>query len=389
MPVRYYTGQNVLEAARERVAFIFDEFPNVAVNFSGGKDSTVVFHLALEEARKRGRLPLKVLFIDQEAEWDATVKYIRSIMTRPDVEPHWLQIPFRMFNATSTIEEWMTCWEPGKEDQWMRPREPFAKTENVYGTDRFAELFTGWQRHTFADELACNIGGVRTEESPARATGLTHYAAYKWITWGRVDTPGKHFTLYPIYDWSSDDVWAAIAKHDWPYNPIYDLQYRYGLPMRSMRVSNLHHETAVQSLWSLQEIEPETYAKLVARIGGIDMAGKMGVDDYFVKRLPPMFKDWREYRDFLLEKLIDPEHWEPFKRDFERQDEIYGPVFKDKLWKKHVKCILTNDYHTTHLNVLERSPPYIRVKRAYGDYHRGTHREDWHDGNPEVQALAA
>ena len=367
MPIHYYTGQDVYDAARERVAFIFDEFKNVSVNRSGGKDSTVVFHLALEEATKRGRLPLRVLFIDQEAEWVATIDYMRSIMTRPDVEPQWLQVPFRMFNATSAEDDWMTCWEPGLEDKWMRPKEPFAVSENVYGADRFSDLFDAWQRHTYGDEPGCNIGGVRCEESPARATGLTHWPAYKWVTWGRKANGGKHVTLYPIFDWSSDDVWTAIAKGDWPYNRIYDLQYRYGLPMRNMRVSNLHHETAVQSLWSLQEIEPDTYAKLVARIGGIDMAAKMGVDDYFVRRLPFMFKDWPEYRDFLLEKLIEPDKRAIMAKQFARQDMIYGAALKEKLWKVHVRCILTNDYHFTHLNVLERTPPFVRAKREWDD----------------------
>jgi predicted phosphoadenosine phosphosulfate sulfurtransferase len=150
-----------------------------------------------------------------------------------------------------------------------------------------------------------------------------------------------------------------------------------------MRVSNLHHETAVNSLWSLQEIEPDTYAKLAARIGGIDMAGKMGADDYFVKQLPPMFRDWRDYRDFLLGKLIEPAHQVEFRKHFARHDEIYAPALGDKLWKKHVKCILTNDYHFTHLNVLERGVEYIQIKRRYGDYHAGERKAEWHE-----QALA-
>lgn len=369
MPARYYTGQDVMTAARERVSWIFDEFENVGVNFSGGKDSTVVFHLALEEATKRGRLPLKVMFIDQEAEWNATVEYIRSIMSRPDVEPHWLQLPFRMFNATSAQDEWLTCWEPGQEDKWMRPREPNAIIENIYGVDRFDELFTAWQARTYGEAGGCSIGGVRSEESPARATGLTHWPAYKWVTWGRVGVKGKTFTLYPIFDWSSDDVWTAIAREGWPYNRIYDLQYQYGLPVRNMRVSNLHHETAVQNLWSLQEIEPDTYARLVARIGGIDMAAKMGVADYFVKELPYMFRDWREYRDYLLDKLVEPDKRAIMAKQFARQDAIYADAIGWKLWRTHVRCILTNDYHFTHLNVLERSPDFVRAKRAWDEIH--------------------
>jgi predicted phosphoadenosine phosphosulfate sulfurtransferase len=64
----YYGNKTVYEMALERIEYIFDEFENVSVNFSGGKDSTVTLNLALTVAEKKGRLPLKVMFIDQEAE---------------------------------------------------------------------------------------------------------------------------------------------------------------------------------------------------------------------------------------------------------------------------------------------------------------------------------
>ena len=54
--MKIYLKQNVLEAARERIAWVFDEFDGeIEVAFSGGKDSTVILELALEEAEKRGR----------------------------------------------------------------------------------------------------------------------------------------------------------------------------------------------------------------------------------------------------------------------------------------------------------------------------------------------
>src|SRR3990167_1853639 len=105
--MKFYLDQNVFDAALERIRWLFDEFPNVVVNISGGKDSTVVLNLALMVAEEKGRLPLKVMFIDQEAEWQTVIDYIREIMADPRVDPKWLQVPIRLFNATSTIEPWL------------------------------------------------------------------------------------------------------------------------------------------------------------------------------------------------------------------------------------------------------------------------------------------
>ncbi|MBA4155064.1 phosphoadenosine phosphosulfate reductase family protein [Flavobacterium sp.] len=115
---------NVFEAAQQRVSYLFDEFENVVVGISGGKDSTIVFNLALMEAKKRNRLPLSVLWLDQEAEFQMTADYVKTIMEMPEVKPLWLQVHFKIFNATSHEEEWLNCWEPGKE--WMREKDPIA-----------------------------------------------------------------------------------------------------------------------------------------------------------------------------------------------------------------------------------------------------------------------
>ncbi|MDD5220711.1 MAG: phosphoadenosine phosphosulfate reductase family protein [Candidatus Bipolaricaulis sp.] len=80
--MKYYLNKNVYESAIERINWLFDEFENIIVNVSGGKDSTVVYNLSLNIARERNRLPLNVLFIDQEAEWDATIEQIRKIMLK-------------------------------------------------------------------------------------------------------------------------------------------------------------------------------------------------------------------------------------------------------------------------------------------------------------------
>jgi predicted phosphoadenosine phosphosulfate sulfurtransferase len=77
--------KDVLTLARERMAVAFDRFDEVAVSFSGGKDSTVALHVSLDEARRRGQR-LRVFFFDEEAIPYETEAYVRRIAAEPDID---------------------------------------------------------------------------------------------------------------------------------------------------------------------------------------------------------------------------------------------------------------------------------------------------------------
>lgn len=357
--MKIYQKKNVLQAAKERISYLFDEFPNVVVGLSGGKDSTVVFNLAMEEATKRNRLPLAVMWLDQEAEFQATNDYVKTIMYREDVKPIWLQMHFKIFNATSHSEEWLQCWEPGKE--WMREKDPISVKENHFGTDRFHDLFEKIIGYYYPNEKACYIAGVRTEESPTRYVALTTATTYKHITWGKIlDKKKQHYTFYPIYDWLYTDIWKAIHDNHWPYNIIYDYQYRYGVSIQNMRVSNLHHETALKSLFYLQEMEPQTWEKLSRRLTGVNTIKHLKKEAITaVTELPYMFESWKEYAYYLLEHLItDPERRKGFKKHFDRLEKRYENLVhnKDTMYRTMVSTVVVNDYEFTKLNNWERNP---------------------------------
>jgi predicted phosphoadenosine phosphosulfate sulfurtransferase len=170
---RIYLPRNVYDESLARVDRIYEEFPNVFVNVSGGKDSTVVLHLALKVAEEKGRLPLMVRWVDQEAEWQSTVDIVKTWMERDDVVPQWLQVPFRLGNSTSKDVRWLMCWDPDEEDKWVHPKDPIAIHENTYGVDRFKDLFTAHQQIYYGGEPSACLTGVRAEESPNRRKGIT------------------------------------------------------------------------------------------------------------------------------------------------------------------------------------------------------------------------
>lgn len=367
--MKIYLKQNVYDAALDRIRYLFDEFPNVVVGFSGGKDSTVTLQLALMVAEEKNRLPLKVMFLDQEAEWECVIDYIRSVMNDPRVEPMWVQVPFKIANATSSAEPWLHCWDESSESQWMRPKEPNSIKVNKYGTDRFAAMFTKFAEVEFPDSPMCYLGGVRCEESVSRMVGLTAAATYKHITYGKyLNRKKHHYTFYPIYDWSYTDVWKAIHSHKWTYCELYDVMFQYGVAPRDMRVSNVNHETAVKSLYYMQEFEPLTWNKLTKRIGGIKMSGQLkGGAFSVVKSLPDMFSSWKEYRDFLRDKLLTDSAKEKMTKIFTRMDATYDTYNDhDDMYRVQINAILANDYEGTKLNNWERSPIrhlYRRMKR--------------------------
>lgn len=373
---KVYKNISVLEAAKKRIRWVFNEFDEVLVNVSGGKDSTVVFHLALEVAREMGRLPLHVMWLDQETEWQATVDSVREMMSTPDVKPYWFQIPFRSESASSSAESRPWLWNPENPDEWIRQKDPLAIHENTFRTDKFYKLLDKIPMALFPGKKVAQLTGVRCEESPVRALGLTVSPTYKYATWGKKGgfpeglpiaerTEEKRCcTMHPIYDWTFSDVWKAINDHNWPYCKIYDEFYRFGVPRSEMRVSAVHHEMSIKSLWIMQEIEKDTYQKLVARLSGADSGAKFGHMGYFPTEVPTMFGGWEDYRDFLLEKLITNDEWrESMRKQFADHEKEYdGLIALDNLRRVHIAAVLTNDHDGIRIANFSNAPDKIDLR---------------------------
>jgi len=85
-----------------------------------------LLHLARVVAAERGRLPIKVFWLDQEAEWQATEDYMKSVMYSPDITPYWYQIPFLLVNSLSFKDNFLYCWDPAQRNKWIRQQDPIS-----------------------------------------------------------------------------------------------------------------------------------------------------------------------------------------------------------------------------------------------------------------------
>jgi predicted phosphoadenosine phosphosulfate sulfurtransferase len=331
-----YKDQNVLEAAQDRVRSVFDEFENVVVSISGGKDSTVLFWLCHAEAVRRDR-DIGVFFLDQEAEYDATIEQIRHLVSHNHVTPYWYQVPFDLTNATSFDEYHFRAWEDGED--WMRPKDEYAihSVDEDY-PERFYD-FMEWFEQQQPSKTAMMVG-LRSKESMNRFRSVTNNAGYDGLTWTTETTGEGVYRAYPIYDWRFGDVWKFIDENDCRYNRIYDYMYAdEGVNERNMRVSNLIHEKSYKAILKLRKYEPETFSKLTGRLSGVHFASIYTKRDHAfdVDELPSAFDSWKEYRDFLLD-TTPSEKIDRFRERFDGQRD------HTEVYKAQCKQLLINDW---------------------------------------------
>lgn len=336
----FYKENDVFIEALERIRMLFDTHDDIIVSMSGGKDSTVVFNLALMVAKEKNRLPLKVFWLDQEAEWQHTVDYMDSIMRMPEVEPYWFQIPFDFTNSLSAKNNFLRVWDETQEDKWIHKKADISIKENPSKYNRFHDLIKQIPA-TITNKSCAVLVGMRMSESPRRRMSITGSAG-KWhgITW--CTTPIKTTRkFWPIYDFTDDDIWTAIAKNHWSYNKTYDLMYRWGIAKKDMRVSALIHETSWHAIEMLQEFERETYNKFTMRVSGVSTFNHSFDEGGIIpKDLPFAFKDWKEYRDYLLVHITKPEYWNLFRSRWKNQD-------SEDWYRVHVKEVIINDIDGT------------------------------------------
>ena len=343
-----YINKTVDLSAQERISYIFDEFENICVSVSGGKDSTVLAWLALHEAHRRGRR-IGIFFLDEEVVYQSTVEQMRWIMSLypENTIRLWFQIEFNLTNATSLEDGQLKCWERGKHKIWMRPKEPDSiqykpwdrERETIRDKNKGFGFYDAIENFNNSRRDTAFLVGLRATESPNRWRAVSKNPGYKDVYWSTGMKNGN-VSFYPLYDWNFHDVWKFIYDNQIRYSRIYDYMYKKGMGMQEIRVSSLIHEKSFKALVELPEFEPKTYDKLLSRIKGISIGHIYGKENLMmrVRKLPKNYSSWMEYRNFMLETYPDASKKDIFVRRFGKH------LDNEYVARQQCRQLVLNDY---------------------------------------------
>lgn len=379
----------MLEAARERVNWTFDTFENVYLSFSAGKDSTVMLHIVAEEARKRGR-SFGILLVDLEGQYQFTIEHATALFDEyKDVgDPYWVCLPIALRNAVSVYEPKWICWDKDKKDDWIRPLPPLAISDESYFDffhkgmefEEFVPLFGEW--YSKGKDCACLVG-IRSDESLNRyrtiaSTSKTTKDNKQYTT----KVTENVFNVYPIYDWRTEDIWTYHGKDaSKRSNKLYDYMHKAGVSLSNQRICQPYGDDQRRGLWLFHLIEPQTWAKVVARVNGAN-SGALYVQENgningYNKIKKPDGHTWKSFALMLINSMPPKtkEHYQNKILLFRRWwiERGYAPDIPDEAeyeleqkrdvpsYRRVCKSLLRNDYWCKGLGFSQhKSEAYLK-----------------------------
>jgi len=272
---KQYLDINVLDAAKERLRYLINQFDSLWVSFSGGKDSWVVLTLLEEVYRELGiEEKIHVIFRDEEVISDTVVDFVKKVHDSGKYDLHWLAVPMKGGKYVMGRYLPFTAWDPKR--QWHRQPPDYAVRSlgiDTSGLDEYSFDAATFGYFNPPGKIAI-LTGVRADESLKRFMGVTAKVGDNYIS----RTTKTTWMAKPIYDWTENDVFKWFYEQGIEYCPVYDLQAWSG---SLLRVSTVTHDRAKSQLYRMKQMEPMFYQQLVALMPEIETTFRYGEDvDY-------------------------------------------------------------------------------------------------------------
>lgn len=389
--MKKYRTESVPTMSQRRIAEVFDNFESIYLSFSGGKDSTVMLHLVMDEARKRNR-KIGILVIDLEAQYEESIRHIESIANiyKDNIDLHWFCGELLLRNAVTNFEPRWVCWDETKKDIWVREKPKLASDLRRYDFyvpkmefEEMMNIFGDWYGR---GKPTAAFVGIRADES------LHRYCAI--ATWDKKDKMFNNrrwttkisdstYNIYPIYDWRTEDIWVYHGKfQDLPYNKIYDKMQMAGVKISQQRLCQPYGDDQRQGLWLYHILEPQTWFKLISRVNGAN-SGSLYIQENgnmtgYNKITKPDGHTWKSFTNLLLRTMPGKTRnhyrirFEKFiagwkRRGYETIPDEAPLDLENKQWapswRRMSKALLRNDYWCKGLGFSQpKSDAYVKFK---------------------------
>lgn len=173
------------------------ELDNPVVSWSGGKCSTTVLHLALQQD-----LEIKVIFNDTGVEFPETYAFIERLRDEWSLN-------------LEVLKPETTFWACVEKYGFPMIRGKYSKgSHGKDGQPMCCQLLKEAPIKRAA--LKCSITGIRVAESRMRM-----FTACQWGQYYYAKTLGR-WQFHPIMFWTTAEVWSYHEKHGIPHNEVYD-----------------------------------------------------------------------------------------------------------------------------------------------------------------------
>ncbi len=244
----------------------------VAVAFSGGKDSLVALHLALQI-----KPDITVLFVNTGIEFPETLEYIEQLKKDLKLD--------NFYEANAKVNFWKLSEEKGipvagrGNTTFMRD---LSDKSGVKLSNACCHQMKEAPARRFYREhdIEGTVTGLRVSESLMRKLNFADYGALRY------SSIYKTLISWPLYAWKDEDIFNYIKKNNLLLNPIYDIGYtRVGCwPC----LQDMFYKDS--RLFTLQEKHPNMYKTVKKKFG---------------KQMMDLLKVWAdlEERNFTEEHL--------------------------------------------------------------------------------------
>ncbi|MGV9867242.1 phosphoadenosine phosphosulfate reductase domain-containing protein [Rhodococcus koreensis] len=185
------------------------------VAFSGGKDSLVVLDLA-----RQVDPDVPVVFFDSGLDYPETYDYLTELAHTWRLDLHRIPTDPPLLQALADTGLW----------DHTAPTDATAAAVDLHRV-----LITEPARRAHQLLGPGELWGVRADESTARRHLYTRGGRRE----GTITRTDGTIAYGPIWDWTTDDVWAHIARHQLPANPVYATLRTLGVPAQQHRLSHL------------------------------------------------------------------------------------------------------------------------------------------------------